>query len=109
MTTFLLVLSLAGNLVILYVVNNIWTELESIRRLLQAKPLPSISVGKKKTVLTNSTLAILVAYAIWVWRDGQWQLDLSSIPAGYEPGKSPSFQGTYPGQRIKTECMRRGH
>lgn len=45
-------------------------------------------------------------YAIWCWRGTCWELDMGSVPTGYEPGNPPSFQGSFLNQRVKAECTR---
>ena len=47
------------------------------------------------------------AFAIWCWRGTCWELESNSVPAGFQPGKSPAFQGSFVGQRVKSECTRR--
>ena len=45
-------------------------------------------------------------YAIWIYKGRCWELDLSSVPAGYSAGSPPKFAGSFEGQRIKSECKR---
>ena len=47
------------------------------------------------------------AFAIWCWRGTCWELESNSVPAGFQPGKPPAFQGSFVGQRVKSECTRR--
>ena len=47
------------------------------------------------------------AFAIWCWRGTGWELETGSVPAGFEPGKRPAYQGSFVGQRVKSECIRR--
>ena len=47
------------------------------------------------------------AFAIWCWRGTCWELESNSVPVGFQPGKSPAFQGSFVGQRVKSECTRR--
>lgn len=47
------------------------------------------------------------AFAIWCWRGASWELESGSVPVGFQPGKRPSYQGSFVGQRVKSECVRR--
>ena len=47
------------------------------------------------------------AFAIWCWRGTCWELESGSVPAGLQPGKPPTYQGLFVGQRVKSECNRR--
>ena len=47
------------------------------------------------------------ALAIWCWRGTCWELESGSVPAGFESGKPPTYQGSFVGQRVKSECARR--
>ena len=46
-------------------------------------------------------------FAIWCWRGTCWELESGSVPAGLQPGKPPTYQGLFVGQRVKSECNRR--
>ena len=46
-------------------------------------------------------------FAIWCWRGTRWELESNSVPASFQAGKSPAFQGSFVGQRVKSECTRR--
>ena len=45
--------------------------------------------------------------AIWCWRGGSWELESGSVPLGFEPGPPPKYQGSFVGQRVKSQCTRR--
>jgi len=47
------------------------------------------------------------AFAIWCWRGTGWELEPGSVPSGFEPGQQPTYQGSFVGHRVKSECTRR--
>lgn len=44
--------------------------------------------------------------AVWIYQQGGWQLDPTSLPKGVSSGPPPNIEGEFEGQCVKTE--RRG-
>jgi len=45
-------------------------------------------------------------YALWAYRDGQWQLERDSSEPGFQCGPPPGRAGWYEGEIVKTSCAR---
>lgn len=94
---------------LLYLVYVVSQELLRVRTLLENQPQPWMRIRPSgETVVQPSVLSggALAIYSIWTWRGTRWELELGSVPPGYEPSGSPKFQGSFHGQRVKTECVR---
>lgn len=102
--TGLLVLTVLILATLLWVGLGILQEVRRLRELAekQAAQKPGLT-GK----VNSSFAAITTNYSIWCWRGSCWELELGSVPPGFEPGALPKFQGTFVGQRVKSECARR--
>lgn len=110
MTSFLAVLSLLIQGALLYLVYGIFEELKRLREL-QQNPPPVMKLRGdhsriKLGMETNLVGGQPTTYAVWAWRGTCWELELGSVPPGFEPVGPPKFQGTFCGQRIKKECVR---
>ena len=109
--TALIVLMLLVQTALLCVAIGILRELRCVRGLSSVRELTAeqrcAAMGLGGPHISSHGIAFASAYAIWSWRGSSWELDSGSVPAGHEPGKPPAFQGTFAGQRVKTECTRR--
>ncbi len=81
--------------------------LQEVRRLRELSEKRSSSKHFLSGQVDSSFIAITTNYSIWCWRGGCWELELGSVPVGCEPGSLPKFQGSFIGQRVKSECTRR--
>lgn len=119
MTCFIIFLALASLLIqaaILFVVRGISEELRRHSDLLVRQQPPLVRVQQDaslvlfKKALGGGTVSFVAGtppttYAVWAWRGTCWELDLGSVPPGYEPVGPPNFNGTFGGQRVKKECV----
>lgn len=101
-------LMLLVQIALLYVSVCVYRELCRIKEIAGQKCTKStLEVSFDRTIVSHSFKSINCVYAIWCWRGSHWELDLASVPVGYEPGKHPSFSGSFLGQRVKTHCTQR--
>lgn len=102
---FLIVLAQGG---IVYLLYCLLDEVRRARHSIENPPPNNINFHSlTKTVLTTHfALPRNSAYAIWTWRGNHWELEVGTVPPGHEPAGPPPHNGSYTGQRIKTECVR---
>lgn len=109
MTNVYYVLNLAAQAGLLFLLYGLLQEARQVRCVLNDRLRQSSGVAANRhTVVTGSFRAPFCppVYAIWLWRDTCWELELATVPLGHEPEGPPPFNGSYPGQRVKTECVR---
>ena len=119
MTTFLAAVSLFIQGALLYFVYGISQELRKLRDLQANHPQPTMRLRGDHSLIFLPTNAEKfeanssafsrrpeTTYAIWAWRGTCWELELGTVPPGFEPVGPPQFHGAYSGQRVKKECAR---
>jgi hypothetical protein len=83
----------------------IWKELRSMREVLYAQAGPR-RLYRESTV-SSRFVCLPQPFAIWKFTGKAWRLDHATVPPGYQAGPPPAFRGTYEGQCVKTECIKR--
>jgi len=95
----------------------IWQELRGARTALEKFPRPPYTLRPVpmtkfafRTYRTRTSRHTFFSrcppvFAIWAWRGTCWELELGTVPPGYEPVSPPTFKGSFHGQRVKTECQ----
>lgn len=116
MTLLVTVISLLIQAALLFVVYGISQELKTLRELQVNHPQPSVILRAHHTRVamnqiqlgseTNLVGCHSTTYAVWAWRGTCWELELGTVPPGFEPVGPPQFNGAYGGQRVKKECVR---
>ena len=79
---------------------NVWKEIEKIRKAVERPARPPVIFD------SQSYVAPTPVFAIWVYTNRKWELDVKSVPPGYSAGSPPTFAGSFEGQRVKTDCRR---
>ena len=93
----------AAGLFLLYVLVE---EMRRTRCLLENRlQRASISISAKTTVSSDHH-SDMCPYAIWSWHAVGWRLEPETVPRGYAAKEPPSFAGSFPGQRVKTQCTK---
>ncbi len=100
----LIAISLVVQVALLWVGVAIMRELQCLREVVASQPRGTLAL---RPVTNETELGFTASYAIWGWRGSSWVLDPASVPESHEAGKCPAFNGTYEGQRVKTQCTRR--
>ena len=96
-------------LVLVIVMWGIWQEFRKIRESVdQYVQGLHVASTQRRSHATTEGFPLYDVFAIWAWRDGNWELEEDTVPPGHESHLPPKHPGAFEGERVRVQCVKRG-